>query len=211
MFYTRIVSSPIGDLCICSDGENLSGLWMVGQKYFQANVKDEELIQLSDASGDISRDAAGAVSEASIGAATQASDYTMPDDLPIFAQVSKWLSDYFEGNDPGPLPPIKTEGGEFRQLVWKHLREIPYGQLTTYGEIARKVAVETGKEKMSAQAVGNAVGHNPISIIVPCHRVVGSNRSLTGYAGGLDIKRFLLTLEGVDVSSLKTPTKGTAL
>ena len=192
MLYTKTVSSPIGDLCMCSDGENLSGLWMMGQKYFQATVKDEEIVQLSDKSGDTCGD-------------------TTSSDLSIFTQVSKWLEDYFEGKDPGPLPSIKAEGSDFRQLVWRHLREIPYGELTTYGEIARMVAAETGRKKMSAQAVGNAVGHNPISIIVPCHRVVGSDRSLTGYAGGLNIKRSLLALEGVDVDSLKVPTRGTAL
>ena len=188
MHYADIIDSPIGDLCVCSDGENLSGLWMMGQQYFQATGKNEDLVQISTCG-----------------------EHQTGKDLSIFREVRQWLSIYFSGSDPGELPPIKAEGGEFRQLVWRHLREIPYGQLTTYGEIARKVAVEMGKTKMSAQAVGNAVGHNPISIIVPCHRVVGSDRSLTGYASGLGNKRFLLALEGVDVSSLKIPVKGTAL
>jgi methylated-DNA-[protein]-cysteine S-methyltransferase len=186
--YIDIMGSPIGDLCISSDGENLTGLWMVGQKYYRATIQDQELLESS----------------------ASASGENLAQ-LPIFFQVRQWLTTYFDGRDPGELPPIEAEGSDFRQLVWRHLREIPYGQLTTYGEIARKVAAETGRQKMSAQAVGNAVGHNPISIIVPCHRVVGSDRSLTGYAGGLNIKRSLLSLEGVDIESLKVPTRGTAL
>ena len=95
--------------------------------------------------------------------------------------------------------------------MWDILRQIPYGQVITYGEIARRIAQTQGLESMSAQAVGGAVGHNPISIILPCHRVVGSNGSLTGYAGGVERKVALLTLEGADMSRLFVPGKGTAL
>ncbi|NLC40036.1 MAG: methylated-DNA--[protein]-cysteine S-methyltransferase, partial [Clostridiaceae bacterium] len=101
-----------------------------------------------------------------------------------------------------PLAPVGTD---FRQAVWQILCEIPYGQLTTYGEIAKKMAIKLNRETMSGQAVGGAVGHNPISIIIPCHRVVGSSGSLTGYAGGIDLKIKLLELEGVDVSALTVP------
>jgi len=111
-------------------------------------------------------------------------------DLPIFDQAKRWLDRYFAGEKPGiselPLSPI---GSTFRQSVWTVLREIPYGEVTTYGGIAKKLGVK------SSRAVGGAVGHNPISIIIPCHRVVGANGSLTGYAGGIDTKIRLLALE----------------
>jgi methylated-DNA-[protein]-cysteine S-methyltransferase len=132
--------------------------------------------------------------------------------MPVFTAAKKWLDNYFAGKKPAvselPLAPI---GGEFRQGVWGILREIPYGEVITYGGIARKMAAKMNKETMSSQAVGGAVGHNPIAIIIPCHRVVGSNGSLTGYAGGVGTKLKLLTLEGVDTSSLFVPKKGTAL
>ena len=123
------------------------------------------------------------------------------DDLPVFDHARRWLDRYFAGQKPEsrelPLNPI---GGNFRQAVWKCLCEIPYGTVTTYGAIAKRIAEEMGKETMSAQAVGGAVGRNPISIIIPCHRVVGADGSLTGYAGGLDKKAQLLALEGIDIS-----------
>ena len=100
---------------------------------------------------------------------------------------------------------------DFRQAVWNILLSIPYGRTMTYGQIAKQLAKNTGIDKMSAQAVGGAVGHNPISIIVPCHRVVGTNGSLTGYAGGLDKKIALLTLEKTDTARFFRPKKGTAL
>jgi methylated-DNA-[protein]-cysteine S-methyltransferase len=117
-------------------------------------------------------------------------------DLPIFEQTKEWLRCYFSGKEPNFTPPISFIGTEFRKEVWKILCKIPYGQVATYGEIAKIIATKQGKEQMSAQAVGNAVGHNPISIIVPCHRVIGSDSSLTGYAGGLTKKIKLLSLEG---------------
>jgi methylated-DNA-[protein]-cysteine S-methyltransferase len=131
--------------------------------------------------------------------------------MPVFTAAKKWLDNYFAGKKPAiselPLAPI---GGEFRQGVWGILCEIPYGEVITYGDISKKIAVKMNRERMSSQAVGGAVGHNPISIIIPCHRVVGSNGSLTGYAGGLGAKVKLLTLEGVDMSSLFVPERGTA-
>ena len=107
--------------------------------------------------------------------------------------------------------PLAPEGSDFQKLIWKLLLEIPYGQLTTYGALGREAARRLGRETMSAQAVGGAVGHNPISVIIPCHRVVGANGSLTGYAGGLDIKVALLEREGVDMAKLFRPAKGTAI
>ena len=133
-------------------------------------------------------------------------------DLPVFAAAKQWLSCYFEGESPGleglRLGPM---GSPFRQRVWRQLLEIPYGQTLTYGALGRQAAAQIGRESMSAQAVGGAVGHNPISIIIPCHRVVGAAGSLTGYAGGIAAKQFLLGLEGADVSGFTVPKKGTAL
>lgn len=131
--------------------------------------------------------------------------------LALFDEVVLWLAAYFAGENPPIDFPYTLTGTPFRQEVWRILTRIPYGQVIAYGDIAREMARILGKEKMSAQAVGGAVGHNPLSIVVPCHRVVGSDGSLTGYAGGLGIKKRLLQLEGVDMSRLCTPVKGTAL
>ena len=132
-------------------------------------------------------------------------------DLPVFHEAREWLDTYFKGEDPGAIPAVKPQGTAFRERIWEFLTEIPYGELTTYGELARKIAAEKGVEKMSARAVGGAVGHNPISIIVPCHRVIGSNGSLTGFGGGIARKIQLLELEGIDVGRYTIPKKGTAL
>ena len=118
----------------------------------------------------------------------------------IFEQTKNWLDIYFRGEIPDFTPPLLLEGSPFRLAVWEILREIPYGQVMTYGEIAKRIAAQRGVETMAAQAVGGAVGHNPVSIIVPCHRVVGSGGSLTGYAGGIDKKIALLSLEKVDIT-----------
>ena len=115
----------------------------------------------------------------------------------ILIEAKKWLDIYFSGKEPKFTPPLHPTGSEFRQAVWQILLQIPYGQTITYGEIARKMAEVKNIAHMSAQAVGGAVGHNEISIIIPCHRVVGANGSLTGYAGGIDKKIALLELERV--------------
>jgi methylated-DNA-[protein]-cysteine S-methyltransferase len=176
MFYSTRHVSPLGLITLASDGENIVGLWIEGQKYFAA------IGSLEEKSG-----------------------------VPIFARAKKWLDAYFAGKKPAiselPLAPI---GGEFRKAVWDILCEIPYGQCTTYGEIAKKMAARMSRN-MSSRAVGGAVGHNPISIVIPCHRVVGSNGSLTGYAGGIGRKVKLLELEGVEMSNFFIPGKGTAL
>lgn len=118
------------------------------------------------------------------------------DRLKIFCDTKIWLDNYFEGKKPNikslPLAPI---GNKFRQAVWAELCKIPYGKVTTYGKIAKEIARQRGLTKMSAQAIGGAVGHNPISIIIPCHRVIAQNGSLIGYAGGIDVKKKLLELE----------------
>ncbi len=116
--------------------------------------------------------------------------------LPIFVAARAWLSRYFEGHDPGVPPPVRPQGTPFQQSVWQRLLTIPYGSTTTYGALAAYLAAHNASGRMSAQAVGQAVGRNPISIIIPCHRVIGADGSLTGYAGGLDKKKFLLELEG---------------
>lgn len=132
--------------------------------------------------------------------------------LPLFAAATKWLDAYFAGRRPAITDlPLAPRGSEFRHAVWDILCGIPYGEVTTYGEIGRAVAAQTGRASMSAQAVGGAVGHNPISIIIPCHRVVGSGGSLTGFAGGIAKKVRLLELEGALLSGFSIPDKGTAL
>ncbi len=131
--------------------------------------------------------------------------------LPVFDEAVRWLDIYFGGRRPDFTPPLNLEGTTFRKEVWQLLLQIPYGQTTTYGELAAQIAAKHEGKRMSAQAVGGAVGHNPISIIVPCHRVVGAGASLTGYAGGLAKKLALLKLEGIDTANFTLPTKGTAL
>lgn len=132
-------------------------------------------------------------------------------DLDVFTQAEEWLAEYFAGREPKVSVPLKLQGSEFQMQVWRLLQDIPYGRLVTYGDIAKKIAVQKGVARMSAQAVGGAVGRNPLCIIVPCHRVVGANGSLTGYGGGMWRKVRLLELEKVDMSKLTVPTKGTAL
>lgn len=129
------------------------------------------------------------------------------DTLTVFSITKTWLNKYFNSEKPDINDlPLKFIGSEFRKKVMSLLCEIPYGTVVTYGEIAHKI-----NPKMSAQAVGNAVGHNPLCIVVPCHRVIGINQNLVGFGGGLDLKKLLLKHEGVDISKLKTPTKGNAL
>ena len=152
--------SPVGQLTLVSNGSQLTGLYVDGQRYFP--------------------------------------DLTMAEkgaDLPLFNDVTRWLDDYFAGKKPSvQYLPLLLQGTAFRLKVWELLRTIPYGETTTYGELARRLN-ETAGMKTCARAVGNAVGHNPISIIIPCHRVVGADGGLTGYAGGVDVKRKLLKLE----------------
>ena len=181
--------SPVGMLTLSSDGTALTGLWLDGQKYFGVGL----------------------------------SDTVKENDLPVFEQASAWLDAYFAKAPLPALPPLAPQGSPFRQAVWRLLLEIPYGTVTTYGALARTlrgqgisaaaqaVGGAVGHNSMSAQAVGGAVGHNPISILIPCHRVVGSDGSLTGYAGGVANKQFLLELEGVDMTGMYVPTRGTAL
>lgn len=175
MLYIAWYKSPLGKILLASDGENLVGLWLEGQKYFFKGFGDH---------------------------------ITIKDDLEIFVKTKKWLDMYFS-KEKTQIKDLKLapKGSNFRKNVWKILCDIPYGKTTTYGDIANKIAKIMNKDKMSAQAIGNAVGHNPISIIIPCHRVVGKDGNLTGYAGGIDKKIELLKLEGIDMKQFFVPKK----
>ena len=124
-------------------------------------------------------------------------------DTPILAEARRWLEGYFTGQRPAALPPLHPSGSPFRRAVWDILLTIPYGETTTYGAIAQQLAAQRGLAHLSAQAVGGAVGHNPISILIPCHRVIASNGTLGGYSGGVERKRYLLQREGVSVPEPK--------
>lgn len=162
MEYTKHLASPLGEILLSSDGEGLTGLWFVGQKYFAAGLpaRSEER------------------------------------ELPVFERAEAWLETYFGGEIPPAAPRLSPRGTPFQREVWALLRSIPYGQTRSYGELAAELARRRGRERFSAQAVGGAVGHNPISLIIPCHRVLGADGRLTGYAGGLERKEWLLRLEG---------------
>jgi len=132
--------------------------------------------------------------------------YQFGKECPVIRDTAIWLNDYFKGNKPKiNALPIKAEGSQFQMAVWKLLYDIPYGEIVTYGEIADRVKKKTGKQQMSAQAVGGAVGKNPISIVVPCHRVMGVDGNLTGYGGGIENKLWLLRHEGVSVERFFIP------
>lgn len=120
---------------------------------------------------------------------------TLVGDRPIFSRVQAWLTAYFAGENPTVDFSVKPQGTPFRQAVWQELQRIPYGQVRTYGELAASVGDQLG-HFVGAQAIGGAVGHNPISLVIPCHRVVAGDGDLTGYAGGLERKQALLRLEG---------------
>lgn len=170
-------TSPVGLIQMESDGVHLTGLWIEGQDGY--DVQD--------------------------GLAGMAKN-NLPASLPVFAQTRSWLDRYFSGMDTSPYElPLAPAGSDFRQAVWKILCTIPRGQVVTYGDIAAELAKQRGIKAMSAQAVGGAVGKNPISIIIPCHRVTGAGGNLTGYGGGLAKKIKLLELEGVDMSRFHLP------
>ena len=132
-------------------------------------------------------------------------------DLPVFDRTRRWLDIYFSGQAPGFIPKLTMRTSPFRKRVWEVMLTIPYGHTMTYGDIARVIAHERGLASMSPQAIGGAVGHNSISLIIPCHRVIGTNGSLTGYAGGIDKKIRLLQMEGVLQKDFLVPTQGMTL
>ena len=131
--------------------------------------------------------------------------------LPVFEEAERWLAVYFSGRAPDFTPKLNMRGSEFRKAVWEILLTIPYGKTMTYGQIAKQVSEKSGLPRMSAQAVGGAVGHNPISLIIPCHRVVGSSGSLTGYAGGIDKKLRLLQMEKAELRALSGTSRNSLL
>ncbi|RHP44693.1 methylated-DNA--[protein]-cysteine S-methyltransferase [Clostridium sp. AF32-12BH] len=192
MIYTSTYFSPLGTLLLAADSAGLTGLWLENGKYFADTLENKEYKKIEKTPTGI---AAAGQKEAS----------------EILTDTRRWLDLYFQGKKPDFTPKLHLTGSDFRMEVWKLLLEIPYGQTVTYGALARKLADRHGLAKMSAQAVGGAVGHNPVSIIVPCHRVVGTNGSLTGYAGGIGNKVKLLELEHTDMSRFFIPQKGTAL
>lgn len=181
MIYTLKYSSPLGGIVVACDGEALTGLWFEGQKYFGDTLPEQY-------------------------------EEKEVEKMPVLGEAKRWLDIYFSGRDPGFTPPLAMEHmTEFRRQVCEIMLDIPFGETMTYGQIAKRVAQMRGLESMSSQAVGGAVGHNPVSLIIPCHRVVGTNGSLTGYAGGIDKKTALLKLEGADMTGFFIPKKGTAL
>lgn len=184
MIYKTIYKSPVGELYLTSDGENLTGVLFHKEKDLINNSAFEEC------NGD------------------NGETYS----LTVFKAASSWLDRYFAGEKPDINElPLAPEGSEFRLAVWEILKKIPYGEVMTYGDIAKEMAVIRGKKKMSAQAVGGAVGNNPISVIIPCHRVVGAGGNLTGFGGGIDVKVKLLQHENADMTGMYIPKKGTKL
>ena len=174
MLYKKIYKSLVGEILIIFDEENLLGLYLDSQKEFEEKLKDEEIkfieLKLQDDLDD--------------------------EKFKLLRLTENWLDKYFIGKDPGFLPPIKVSGSEFRKDVWDILLKIPYGKTWTYKEVGEELLKSGKYQSVSNQAVGGAVGHNPISLIVPCHRVIGSDESLRGYAGRIEVKRKLLELEG---------------
>lgn len=203
MLYRSIYSSPMGEILILYCEDALLGLYFEGQKEFNDLIKDEEIKNFDDGKDFEKKDKN--LSCKSLGHdKNKVSGEKICDDK-ILGDTKKWLDLYFSGEEPNFTPKLNLEGTEFRRDVWKILLEIPYGETLTYKDIANKLMASGKYERMSSQAVGGAVGHNPISIIIPCHRVVGTSGSLTGYAGGLARKVRLLELEGIDVNKFFMP------
>ena len=173
MLYKKIYKSLVGEILIIFDKENLLGLYLESQKEFEDKLRDSNVVLINE-------------------------DFLISskEDYKILKLTETWLDKYFIGKDPGFFPPIKVSGSEFRKDVWEILLKIPYGKTWTYKEVGEELLKSGKYERVSNQAVGGAVGHNPISLIIPCHRVIGSDGSLRGYAGGVDVKKKLLELEG---------------
>ena len=174
MRYKKIHKSLLGDILIVFNEEALLGLYLYSQKEFADKLRDSEIVLIDD----------------EVLYSSKEQDYK------ILRLTETWLDKYFSEGDPDFIPPIKFYGSKFRKDVWDILLKIPYGETRTYKEVGEALLASGKYERVSNQAVGGAVGHNPISLIIPCHRVIGSDGSLRGYAGGIDVKRKLLELEG---------------
>ena len=193
MNYINFYNSPLGKITLASNGDALIGLWLEGQKYFcEPLVKHPQNQELC--LDDLTTHNSKIKKQYSDVLATHNLELK---ELTIFELTFQWLDTYFNGKEPDFTPPLSLYGTPFQKMVWEILLTIPYGQTMTYGDIAKRIAEQKGIARMSAQAVGGAVGRNPISIIIPCHRVIGTNGSLTGYAGGIGKKIYLLNLEKI--------------
>ena len=205
MIYKKLYDSPLGEILILGDLEGILGIYFEGQREFYDFLNNEEIKKFEDTKNFELRD-----KNFKGKSLDHEKDEVSGEDIcenKNFDETKKWLDIYFSREEPKFTPKLNIKGSEFRKDVWKILLEIPYGKTLTYKAIAEKLVMSEKYKKMSAQAVGGAVGHNPISIIIPCHRVVGASGSLTGYAGGLDRKVKLLELEDVDMNKFFMPKK----
>ncbi len=205
MIYKKLYNSPLGEILILGDLEGILGIYFECQREFYDFLNNEEIKNFEDAKNFELKDK-NFKSKSLFHEKNKVSGEDICENK-IFDETKKWLDIYFSRKEPKFTPKLNIRGSEFRKDVWKILLEIPYGKTLTYKAVAEKLVESKKYVRMSAQAVGGAVGANPISIIIPCHRVVGASGSLTGYAGGLDRKVKLLELEGVDMSKFFMPKK----
>lgn len=197
MDYINEYSSPLGKIILASDGTALTGLWFDDAgRFCMPDVRQENLKPAKNAAAGRRYSVAVPVADKKTDDAGGSGAEYKERQLPVFELAARWLDMYFAGKKPDFTPPLSMRGTRFRRDVWEILLTIPYGKTVTYGEIADRISKRRGGGRVSAQAVGGAVAHNPISLIVPCHRVIGADGSLTGYAGGLERKARLLELEG---------------
>jgi methylated-DNA-[protein]-cysteine S-methyltransferase len=206
--YTAQYDSPLGEITLACNKETIIGLWFNGQKHFGATLPAEGNSTAVAPIGNRPLAQNGHPPLAPTGyplLVPNGSPTLAQNGNPLLEDARRWLDLYFSGQNPDFLPPLQYSTTPFRKAVYDILLTIPYGETMTYGQIAAKVAEQQGIEKMSAQAVGGAVGRNPIALMIPCHRVVGTGGNLTGYAGGLDRKLKLLELEKADTSHLFMP------
>lgn len=205
MIYKKLYDSPLGEILILGDLEGILGIYFEGQREFDDLINNKEIKNFEDTKNFELKDK-NLKGKSLFNEKNKVSGEDICENK-IFDEAKKWLDIYFSREEPKFTPKLNIKGSEFRKDVWKILLEIPYGKTLTYKAIAEKLVMSGKYKKMSAQAVGGAVGHNPISIIIPCHRVVGASGSLTGYAGGLDRKVKLLELEGVNMNKFFMPNE----
>ena len=205
MIYKKLYDSPLGEILILGDLEGILGIYFESQREFDDLINNKEIKNFEDTKNFGLKDK-NIKGKSFFNEKNEVSGEDICENK-IFDETKKWLDIYFSREEPKFTPKLNIKGSEFRKDVWKILLEIPYGKTLTYKAIAEKLVMSGKYKKMSAQAVGGAVGHNPISIIIPCHRVVGASGSLTGYAGGLDRKVKLLELEGVNMNKFFMPNE----